>query len=103
MGNALPFFGNIIDGVEVEAVDGARMQSVDPYTREPWAEVALGGKADAVACAAPAGRSVALSHVFLYLLSEIRFILMRFASLLWSTSILLFRIVSLLKQKMPAC
>jgi aminomuconate-semialdehyde/2-hydroxymuconate-6-semialdehyde dehydrogenase len=57
MGDALPFFGNIIDGVEVEAVDGARMQSVDPYTREPWAEVALGGRADAELAIAAARRA----------------------------------------------
>ena len=47
MGSGLPFFGHIIDGQEVESLDGARMDSVDPYTREPWAEVALGGSADA--------------------------------------------------------
>ena len=43
----MEFFGHIIDGVEVESLDGARMTTIDPYTREPWAEVALGGKADA--------------------------------------------------------
>lgn len=43
----MDFYGHIIDGAEVESLDGARMSSIDPYTREPWAEVALGSKADA--------------------------------------------------------
>ncbi|NMH90287.1 aldehyde dehydrogenase [Pseudonocardia bannensis] len=42
-----PFFGHIIDGEEVESADGARFDSIDPWTREPWAEVALGGAAEA--------------------------------------------------------
>jgi aminomuconate-semialdehyde/2-hydroxymuconate-6-semialdehyde dehydrogenase len=41
------FFGHVIDGTEVESLDGARFDTVDPWTREPWAEVALGGAADA--------------------------------------------------------
>jgi aminomuconate-semialdehyde/2-hydroxymuconate-6-semialdehyde dehydrogenase len=41
------FFGHVIDGIEVESLDGARFETVDPWTREPWAEVALGGRADA--------------------------------------------------------
>ena len=38
---ATPFFGHIIDGKEVESADGARFETVNPWTREPWAEVAL--------------------------------------------------------------
>jgi acyl-CoA reductase-like NAD-dependent aldehyde dehydrogenase len=48
-GKAVPdkaFFGHVIDGIEVESLDGARFETVDPWTREPWAEVALGGQAD---------------------------------------------------------
>lgn len=43
----MPFFGHVINGQEVESLDGARMPVVDPYTREPWAEAAVGGKEDA--------------------------------------------------------
>ncbi|WP_326567090.1 aldehyde dehydrogenase [Amycolatopsis rhabdoformis] len=43
----LPFYGHFIDGAEVRSLDGAEMSSVDPWTREAWAAVALGGKADA--------------------------------------------------------
>ena len=45
--SAKPFFGQVIDGVESESADGARFDTIDPWTREPWAEVALGSKADA--------------------------------------------------------
>ena len=34
-------FGHVIDGREES--DGATFDSVDPWTREPWATVALGG------------------------------------------------------------
>ena len=34
-------FGHVIDGHEES--DGATFDSVDPWTREPWATVALGG------------------------------------------------------------
>ncbi|MDI3313841.1 MAG: aldehyde dehydrogenase [Mycobacterium sp.] len=40
-------FGHIINGEEVGSLDGATFDSVDPWPREPWAEIALGGKADA--------------------------------------------------------
>ncbi|MEZ5118101.1 MAG: aldehyde dehydrogenase [Candidatus Nanopelagicales bacterium] len=40
-------YGHIIDGQEVESLDGARMDTVDPYTREVWAQVALGSQKDA--------------------------------------------------------
>ncbi|WP_214369844.1 aldehyde dehydrogenase [Pseudonocardia sp. H11422] len=42
-----PFFGHIIDGEEVSSADGARFDSIDPWTRETWAQVALGGAAEA--------------------------------------------------------
>lgn len=42
-----PFFGHIIDGKEVEAADGARIETVNPWTREPWAQIALGGRPEA--------------------------------------------------------
>ncbi|MFD1659078.1 aldehyde dehydrogenase [Streptomyces caeni] len=41
------FYGHVIDGAEVESLDGARFDTVDPWTREAWAEVPLGGAADA--------------------------------------------------------
>ncbi len=53
----MEFYGHIIDGLEVESVDGARMDSVDPFTREPWAQVALGGRADAALAVAAARRA----------------------------------------------
>jgi aminomuconate-semialdehyde/2-hydroxymuconate-6-semialdehyde dehydrogenase len=40
------FFGHLIDGAEVESSTGARMDTVDPYTQQPWAQVALGDQAD---------------------------------------------------------
>ncbi len=43
----MDFYGHIIDGVEVPSIDGATMDDIDPYTREPWALIACGGKADA--------------------------------------------------------
>jgi aminomuconate-semialdehyde/2-hydroxymuconate-6-semialdehyde dehydrogenase len=41
------FFGHVIDGAEVESLDAARFDTVDPWTRQAWAQVALGGEADA--------------------------------------------------------
>lgn len=38
---------HVIDGELIESGDGARFVSVDPWTREPWTEVALGGPDDA--------------------------------------------------------
>jgi len=49
-------FGHIINGEEVGSLDGATMADIDPYTRESWATVACGGKAD-VARAVAAARS----------------------------------------------
>jgi aminomuconate-semialdehyde/2-hydroxymuconate-6-semialdehyde dehydrogenase len=43
----MEFFGHIIDGAEVPSLNGQTMPDVDPYTQEPWAEVALGSAADA--------------------------------------------------------
>jgi aminomuconate-semialdehyde/2-hydroxymuconate-6-semialdehyde dehydrogenase len=50
----LPFVGHVIGGKEVESTDGARFASINPWTREPWAEVALGSAADAEAAVAAA-------------------------------------------------
>lgn len=43
----MDFYGHIIDNQEVPSLDGATMADIDPFTREPWATIALGGKADA--------------------------------------------------------
>ena len=43
----MDFYGHIIDGEEVPSLDGATMPDIDPFTREQWATVACGGKADA--------------------------------------------------------
>ncbi|MFI8793711.1 aldehyde dehydrogenase [Streptomyces sp. NPDC055105] len=43
----MEFFGHIIDGKETKSESGSTFTSIDPYTREPWAEVALGDKVDA--------------------------------------------------------
>ena len=40
-------FGHVIGGEERESLDGARFDSVDPYTQETWASVALGGAPEA--------------------------------------------------------
>jgi hypothetical protein len=39
----MTFIPHAIDGQESESASGARFSSVDPWTREPYAEVALGG------------------------------------------------------------
>ena len=41
----MELFGHVIDGEERES--GATFDSVDPWTREPWCRVALGGAAEA--------------------------------------------------------
>jgi aminomuconate-semialdehyde/2-hydroxymuconate-6-semialdehyde dehydrogenase len=43
----MEFIPHVIDGAEVESLDGGRFDDVNPWTREPWAEVALGTPADA--------------------------------------------------------
>ncbi|WP_033288801.1 aldehyde dehydrogenase [Amycolatopsis jejuensis] len=40
-------FGHVIGGEEVASVGGATFESVDPWTRAPWATVALGSAEDA--------------------------------------------------------
>ena len=42
-----PFFGHIIDGVEVDSLDGKRFDTINPWTRAKWGEVAEAGAADA--------------------------------------------------------
>jgi aminomuconate-semialdehyde/2-hydroxymuconate-6-semialdehyde dehydrogenase len=44
----MEFVPHVIDGQETESVSGERFASVDPWTREPWAEVALGRPREAV-------------------------------------------------------
>ncbi|MGP3534182.1 aldehyde dehydrogenase [Microbacterium sp. RD1] len=53
----LHFFGHIIDGEEVASLSGESFLSVDPYTRRPWARLALGGRADADRAVAAARRA----------------------------------------------
>jgi aminomuconate-semialdehyde/2-hydroxymuconate-6-semialdehyde dehydrogenase len=53
----MEFYGHIIDGTEVPSLDGATMDDVDPYTREAWATIACGGKADADLAVAAARRA----------------------------------------------
>lgn len=48
---------HVIDGEAVESLDGAVFESVDPWTQEPWAEVSLGGPADADRALAAARRA----------------------------------------------
>jgi len=38
---------HLIGGEEVDALDGRRFESINPWTRQPWAEVALGSPGDA--------------------------------------------------------
>jgi aminomuconate-semialdehyde/2-hydroxymuconate-6-semialdehyde dehydrogenase len=51
----LEFFGHVIDGEEVESLDGGRFEVWNPWTQEAWAEAAEGGHEDA-------GRAVASSR-----------------------------------------
>lgn len=53
----MDFFGHVIDGEETESAGGARFDSVDPWTRKPWAQVALGGRADVERAVAAARRA----------------------------------------------
>ncbi len=43
----MELLSHIIDGDEVESASGARFDTVDPWTREAWAQVALGGAEEA--------------------------------------------------------
>lgn len=40
-------YGHIIGGEEVPSLDGRTMETIDPFTQQPWATVALGSPADA--------------------------------------------------------
>ncbi len=51
------FIPHVIDGADAESADGARFDSVDPWTRRPWAQVALGGAQDAGRAVAAARRA----------------------------------------------
>lgn len=51
------FYGHVIDGKEIESRDGATFESVDPWLREPWARIALGGAAEADQAVAAARRA----------------------------------------------
>jgi (Z)-2-((N-methylformamido)methylene)-5-hydroxybutyrolactone dehydrogenase len=49
----------VIDGQHVDAVSGARYETVDPYRDFPWATAADGGAADVDAAVAAARRALA--------------------------------------------
>ncbi|MGB5111553.1 MAG: aldehyde dehydrogenase [Mycobacterium sp.] len=51
------FFGHIIDGAEVKSASDATFASIDPYTGQQWAEVALGDATDAARAVAAARRA----------------------------------------------
>ncbi len=53
----IEFFGHIIDGEEVESLDGKRFATVNPWTRTTWGEVAEGSAADADRAIASARRA----------------------------------------------
>ncbi|MBK0418895.1 aldehyde dehydrogenase [Leucobacter sp. CSA1] len=53
----MEFFGHVIDGQEIRSASDRVFQSIDPYTREPWAEVALGGAEEADLAVAAARRA----------------------------------------------
>jgi aminomuconate-semialdehyde/2-hydroxymuconate-6-semialdehyde dehydrogenase len=48
---------HVIDGEEVESAGGARFDTVDPWTRSPWAQVALGGAPEVERALAAARRA----------------------------------------------
>jgi aminomuconate-semialdehyde/2-hydroxymuconate-6-semialdehyde dehydrogenase len=48
---------HLIAGEEVESTSGARFHTVDPWTREAWADVALGGESEADRAVAAARRA----------------------------------------------
>ena len=52
MSDDFRFFGHVIDNEEVESLDGARFDVVNPWTRETWARGGRGG-----ARRTPTGRS----------------------------------------------
>src|SRR5215472_3205108 len=48
---------HVIDGAYTESANGARFDSVDPWTRRPWARVAAGGPEDAARAVTAARRA----------------------------------------------
>jgi aminomuconate-semialdehyde/2-hydroxymuconate-6-semialdehyde dehydrogenase len=50
-------FGHFIDGAEVDSIEGERFASINPWTREAWADVALGNAKDAHAAVSAARRA----------------------------------------------
>lgn len=52
-----PFFGHVIGNQEVGSVDGATFESIDPWSDQPWADVALGTAADAEAAVTAARKA----------------------------------------------
>ncbi|MEO3764391.1 aldehyde dehydrogenase [Streptomyces sp. B8F3] len=48
---------HIVDGRETQSASGETFATVDPWTREPWAEVSLGGAAEAGLAVAAARRA----------------------------------------------
>jgi aminomuconate-semialdehyde/2-hydroxymuconate-6-semialdehyde dehydrogenase len=55
--DTLPFVGHIIDGREIPSASGRVFPSIDPYTREPWAQIALGTADEADLAVAAARRA----------------------------------------------
>lgn len=53
----LPFFGHVIDGAESAATDTELFESVNPWTRQTWARIALGSVDEAAAAVAAARRA----------------------------------------------
>jgi aminomuconate-semialdehyde/2-hydroxymuconate-6-semialdehyde dehydrogenase len=53
----MEFYPHIIDGEDSVSFDGASLPDVNPYTRQPWAEAALGGAEDADRAVAAARRA----------------------------------------------
>ncbi|NUR92268.1 MAG: aldehyde dehydrogenase [Nonomuraea sp.] len=50
-------FDHIIDGESRPSADGRTFESINPHTREPWAEAALGGRAEVEAAVNAADRA----------------------------------------------
>ncbi|MDT0183970.1 aldehyde dehydrogenase [Microbacterium sp. ARD31] len=55
--DSLPLIGHIIDGEEVQSESGRVFPSIDPYTRQPWAQIALGTSVEAGLAVAAARRA----------------------------------------------
>ncbi|MFN8191944.1 MAG: aldehyde dehydrogenase [Nocardioidaceae bacterium] len=76
------FFGHFIDGKEVGSINGGRFTTVNPWTQEVWADVALGDQADADAALAAARRAFDLGPWPRMGYGERQELLHRFADLL---------------------